>query len=543
MKTSVSVRGRFVHTICKPYRWRIILLSALTVLQSVCQVAMAVVMRFVVDSAVYKDGKLAFWGILLVADIVLLIALYCFISWLRGSATDRFSGVLRQDILRSSVFCKDRLLRQEHSGVLLSRAMEDVQTVCDGAINALPSLIGQVARLAAAIVAVVLLYPPLAILLLLAVMIVGLAAAWLRPVLRKYHRRVRETDEKVMAAMQEDFQQLELIQSLQIQETVLDRFDKKIKDNLTEKLVLRFWSVGSNGLIHALMQAGAGLLLLWGATRLATGALSYGMLFSMLQLAALFRGPALGISALWTRFAAIDVAAERLQELLKTAPEALEKLRHVAVRAVVFENVTFTYSGENTPVLENFSVRLPLDRWSCLTGFSGRGKSTMFKLILSIYTPQSGSVYLETSQGNIPCTEATRNLFAYVPQDYALFSGTVLENLQMVAPDADKLRLEEALITAQAQFVLEMPEQLQTPLGENNTGLSMGQLQRIAIARAILMNRPIFLLDECTSALDAQTEKAVLEALRATGRQAIAVTHRPETLENIEGISKVSIEK
>lgn len=543
MKTSVSAKGRLVNAVCRPYRWQILLLSMLTVLQSVCQVALAVLMRFVVDSAVYEDGKLIFWGILLVGDIALLIGLYCFISWLRGSVTDRFTGALRQDILRSAVFCEDRLLRQEHSGALLSRAMEDVHTVCDGAINALPSLIGQIAQLVAAIAAVVLLYPPLAIVLLVAVVAVGLAAAWLRPMLRKYHRRVRQTDEKVMAAMQEDFQQLELIQSLQIQETVLKRFDKKIKDNLAEKFMRRIWSVGSNGVLHALMQVGAGALLLWGATRLSTGALSYGTLFSMLQLAAIFRGPALGISALWTRFAHIDVAAERLQELLKPVRDALEKVQKEEICAVVFEDVTFTYSGENTPVLENFSARLSLERWSCLTGFSGRGKSTMFKLILGLYTPQKGRVYLETKGGNIPCTEATRSLFAYVPQDYALFSGTVLENLQLVAPDANEMSMKVALIAAEAEFVLKMPEGLQTPLGENNTGLSMGQLQRIAIARAILMNRPIFLLDECTSALDARTEKAVLESIHNTGRQAIVVTHRPETLKNMEGIFNVSIEK
>ena len=166
----------------------------------------------------------------------------------------------------------------------------------------------------------------------------------------------------------------------------------------------------------------------------------------------------------------------------------------------------------------------------------------MFKLILGLYTPQSGCVYLETAQGNIPCSEDTRSLFAYVPQDYALFSGTVLENLQLVAPDASASQLEEALQTAQAGFVLEMPDGLRTPLGENNTGLSMGQLQRIAIARAVLMDRPVLLLDECTSALDAKTEKAVLEALKATGRQAVLVTHRPETLENISGITAVSME-
>ena len=543
MKTSACAKRTVVLDICKPYYAQIVALGILTVLESVCQVALAVLMRFVIDSAVSKDGSLVLWGGTLAGDIVALVVLHCWIAWLRGSASDRFCGSLRQDILRSALYRNSSKLYQEHSGALLSRGMEDVHTVCDGVIQALPTLIGQITRLIAAFAATLLIYPPLAIVLLIAAGTVGLVAACLRPVLRKHYRLVRETDETVMAAMQEDFQQLELIQALQIQKSVLARFACRIKENLTEKCRRRFWSVGSNGIVHALIQAGAGLLLLWGATRLSAEVLSYGTLFSMLQLATLFRGPALGISALWTRFAAIDVAAERLQDLLKPADAETVSRQDLTVSAIVFEDVTFTYPGDEHPAIEKLNIYLPLDDWTCLTGFSGKGKSTVFKLILGLYTPEKGKVYLQTDRGRILCDASTRSLFAYVPQDYALFSGTVLENLQLVAPNEEQSRFEAALKIAQAGFVLEMPDGLQTSLGENNTGLSMGQLQRVAIARAILMDRPIFLLDECTSALDAETEKAVLEGLRATGCQALLVTHRPEALEGISGICAVALQE
>lgn len=542
MKTSTCAKRTVVLDICKPYYLQIVVLSILTILESVCQVALAIFMRFVIDSAVSKDGSLALWSGVLAGDIIALVVLHCWISWLRGSAADRFSGSLRQDILQSALCRNESKLRQVHSGILLSRGMEDVHTVCDGVIQALPTLIGQIARLVAAFVAVLLIYPPLAIILLIAAGAVGLVAACLRPILRKHHRLVRKTDETVMAAMQEDFQQLELIQGLQIQKPVLQRFSGHIKANLAQKGKRRLWSVGSNGMVHALMQVGAGVLLLWGATQLSAEVLSYGTLFSMLQLATLFRAPALGISALWTRLAAIDVAAERLQDLLKPADAVSVAERDLSVSAIVFENVTFTYPGDELPAIEDLNIYLPLDGWTCLTGFSGKGKSTVFKLILGLYTPQKGRVYLQTNKGQLPCDQATRSLFAYVPQDYALFSGTVLENLQLVAPDAEDGQLQAALAAAKATFVLEMCHDIHTQVGENNTGLSMGQLQRIAIARAILMDRPIFLLDECTSALDAETEKAVLEGLRATGRQALLVTHRPEALEDISGICTVSME-
>ena len=185
---------------------------------------------------------------------------------------------------------------------------------------------------------------------------------------------------------------------------------------------------------------------------------------------------------------------------------------------------------------------MPLENWSCLTGHSGKGKSTLFKLMLGLYAPQEGSVYLETDCGEIPCGKETRHLFAYVPQDFALFSGTVLENLQLVAPNADEETIKNAISVAQADYIWNQTYQLETQVRENNAGLSKGQLQRLAIARAVLMERPVFLLDECTSALDAKTEDAVLQNLQKMGKQAILVTHRPEAVEKLDEVSFVSME-
>ncbi len=527
------------NILSKPYRLQVLLLSVLTVLQSVAQVAVAMLMRYIIDSAVSSDGKLLFWSVALCADIVLLVVLYCLISWQRASVSDRFTAALRQEILSAAVFTADPALRKEHSGVLLSRGMEDAHTLCDGTIHAFPALAGQIARLVAAFCAVVLLYPPLAWILLAAVALLGAVAACLRPILKKHHRLVRQTDEKVMSTMQEDFRQLELIQGMGIQKQILKGFAGKICENLLAKKRRRMWSVGSNGLIFTVSQLGTGLVLLWGACQISGNALTYGTLMAILQLLSMFRTPALGISALWTRFAAVEVAAERIFGLLTPAKEISEISNDADISAIVFEDVTFCYPDEKEAVLENFSATFALNNWASLGGISGRGKSTLFKLILGLYAPQRGRVYLKTDKGEISCSEQTRNLFAYVPQDYALFSGTVLENLQLVKSDATEEEMVSALCLAGADFLMETDLKLQTQLGEGNTGLSMGQLQRIAIARAILADRPVFLLDECTSALDAQTEKTVLQNLHQMGKKAILVTHRPEAPENLTGITLV----
>ena len=532
--------GIFRDTL-RPCRGRVLLLTALTVLQSVLQVLMALLSRFVIDSAIGGNGKFSLYAALLGADLLLQLVLYLLLNWYSGSTADRLMARLRSRLLRSALYSGESSLQGYHSGALLSRGIEDVNTICDGAVYALPSLVGQLTRLVAAFAAIFFISPMIALVLLLGGIGLILYISLLRPALRKHHRSVRESDETVMATMQEDLQKLELIQSLQTQEQSMRRFDRQLNNGLRKKFRRRLLSVGAFSIINGGILLCSGLILLWGAHRVALGLLTFGSLTSMLQLLGQFRAPLMGISGLWSRFAAIEVAGERLAVMLQL-PEQEEQECLEKPSAVVFEDVTFCYPDDEQPVLQDFSLRLPLNGWTSLGGFSGRGKTTLFKLILGLYTPQKGRVYLETEKGEIPCTPTVRHLFAYVPQDYALFSGTVLENLQLVAPSSTPQQRRAALEAACADFVFSLTDGENTKVGENNTGLSKGQLQRIAIARAILMNRKVLLLDECTSALDAETEQAVLKNLYAFSTGALLVTHRPEALSALPNVNSIQME-
>ena len=167
----------------------------------------------------------------------------------------------------------------------------------------------------------------------------------------------------------------------------------------------------------------------------------------------------------------------------------------------------------------------------------------MFKLLLGLYQPQQGSVYLETAEGKVFCGPQTRSFFGYVPQDYPMFSGTIMENLLLAAPDAKPEHCRQALETACADFVFTLPEEMESGLREGGDGISKGQLQRVAVARAVLMKRQILLLDECASALDAGTEQQMLSRLHALGVKALLVTHRPEALEGLENVQFVDMER
>ena len=533
---------RKIKRIARPYAGAVAILCVLTVLSGLLQVSIAFCMREVVDAALTAPEKLVMDGALLVGNLLLMVLIQSITSWISGTASDRCIANMRRQILRSLAYSEDESRRDYHSGSLLSRAMEDVRTLCDGVIHALPGLVGQLTRLIASFTAVLLLYPSIATYVALAAVAAVAVAAVLRPLLKKHHKRVRTVDERMIACMQEDLRNLDLVKSFQAEEQMLSRFGQKVDDSLQAKRDRRVLSVGISTMISGLSNLTTAVMLLWGAAQVADRAMTYGSLTAMLQLLSLLRSPVLGISGLWSRFAAVEVAAERLEEML-FVPDVQPHAVSAQINAVVFDRVTFTYPGEDVPVLENFSVRFSLDGWICLTGVSGRGKSTMFKLMLGLYQPQKGCVYLESPEGNIPCGPETRGYFGYVPQDYPMFSGTVMENLLLVSPEADEVQCKKALEAACAEFVMTMPEGLHALLREGGDGLSKGQLQRVAAARAVLMDRQILLLDECASALDAGTERTMLRNLRALNSKAILVTHRPEALEGLEGVQFANMEQ
>ena len=527
----------------RPQLGAIIFLNVLTVLQALVQVALAVVTKLVIDAAVYGTDRLLTWALVLGGLLLGVVVMHALHGWYTGSTTDKCVARMRLKLLDAATHSSKERLQEYHSGQLLSRGMEDVFTVCEGFVVTLPGLLGQLTRLIGAFVAVIVMYPTIAPILIAASFLVVGMTALLRPIMRKQHKRVRKTDEKVMSGMQENFQQLELIQGLQMEETVLEGFSGRLDQSLATRKQRRKWSVGISSGLSLISQLGTGGMLLWGGLQVAGGVLSYGSLTAMLQLLSLLRNPVVSLSGVWTRLAAIEVAAGRLQELLEQQQTPEEPLPEGAKPlAVVFENVTFAYPGEEAPVLEQFSARFSLEGWSCLTGVSGKGKSTIFKLMLGLYEPQKGRVYVQTDRGEFSCSVASRRLFAYVPQDYSLLSGSVRENLLLASPNADANQRKEALRIAQADFVWELAAGEESQVLENS-GLSKGQLQRLAIARAVLMDRQVFLLDECSSALDAQTEEAMLEQLLTLGKSAIVVTHRPDALREKAGITFVELEE
>ena len=508
-----------------------ILLSALSAVRSVLTVGFAYVTRNVINSAVYgSEGKP--WVLTLLLLSFAIPGLYCLSRTFALRMTDQTVCALRRAVFSALRHKDAEALRQFHSGALLTRLMEDCRTLTERYTHILPDAAAELTQLIGAAALLTVLYQGLAAVALLAGAVAVLTGLWLRRRLKRRHAVVRRETDALTALFTETLEHEELLRSAAKEEALTACVDERQKGWYEARRALLRMSLSAVSLLDLVIRLSSAALILWGAYRMGLGRLSVGDFTAMIQLVALFRTPIAGLTGVQNLLAASDAAYERLSELYALPEEEILPFPpgEIMPEMLVFENISFTYEGEETPVFENFSAEIDLRRWTCLTGMSGRGKSTLYRLILGLYRPQSGRIYLKTDRGDFPVSAASRHLFSYVPQSPVLFSGTVRENLRLAAANATDEELWRALTAAQCAFLRQMPEGMDTVVGQFGEGLSQGQRQRIAIARALLTEGKVLLLDEITSALDTETATQVIESLFATYPAAVFATHHSELL-------------
>ena len=508
---------------------KIAFVIAATVVNASVTVLYALLVKDIVNEATAADGSIQKIGVL-AAIIAGAVVLQCVLALLSGLIRENlraraeiqlrkraFDAVLGGDYAEISAY---------HSGDIQNRIFSDSAIVADGAARILPNLVGAASTLAFSAVTLFILQPIYTAILLGACVAAFFLAISFRKIIKRLHKQTREADGKSREFMQESVENLLAVQVFEAQ----GNFSKK-----AEKLLDKFYaaaarqnrftifSMDSVWMAFRIFYVAA---LIFGLFEIFYGRTDYGTLTAMLQLVSHIQTPVINLSGVAPRYFMMIASAERLMELEKKraknyggkpAAAFYEKLE-----ALVFDDVTFHYGRES--VLEHVDLRVKKGDFAVIKGESGIGKSTLLKLLLGVYKPVEGAVYLQTQAGR---ESAVSGLFAYVPQGNMLFSGTVRENLCFINENADEEQLRRALESACAEYVYALPEGLETPIGENGFGLSEGQVQRLAIARALLADAPVLLLDEATSALDADTERALLENLRALGNKTvILITHK-----------------
>ena len=504
--------------------------------QALLGVAFALGTRQVIDSAVGGDPD-AFLGVCLlqsgiIAGLILCQLLYRHLHEMLMAQLDRqWKRSTLRDLLHSEYAAVSRF----HSGELLNRMNNDVRILNQGLLDALPNVAALMTRLVAAMAVLASMEPWFTLVICGAGGIVILATGLLRRRLKILHKAVSEREGRVLSFLQETLEKLMMVQAMDAGAEMERRSEGLLADRYSAQRRRKNMSLMTNTCVNLLSQGTSFAALLWCGTKLLRGQLSFGSLTAVTQLVSQIQAPVMNLSAVIPQYIAMSAAAERLKELsdLEPEPPALgadgEDLyrRMTAIRA---EGLCFSYDRD--VLLEQVSLELPKGSFAVVTGSSGIGKSTLLKLLMGFCRPGSGRLYLQLEGEQVDVGRAVRHLFAYVPQGNLLLSGTLRENLTLAKPDATQVQLRQALyVSAMDEYLPQLPDGLETLLGENGAGLSEGQTQRLAIARAVLGGAPILLLDECTSALDADTEQKVLERLRALpDRTCIAVTHRPAAI-------------
>lgn len=480
-------------------------------------------------------------------------AIFTAAAWMAGmllgsaamqAAASRIAAVINirvQNGIQAEVY--DRMLRtdwasleQFRSGDLLNRLNTDVTSVSGGVTGLLPSFVTAAVQFLGSLMIILCYDPVMALIALIGAPLSVLCSRTLVRRMRSYNRRMKDISSEVMSFHEDSLRNLTSIKAFGIMDGFRDRMCA-----MQGKYRETYLDYNRFSVIAGFVMSIVGLLVSagcfgWGVYRLWTHTISYGAMMMFLQLTTMLRSAFSSLIGLVPTAISITTSAGRLMAVadLPEEPGARETAPVPDACTVELRDVTFAYPG-GEPVLEHVDFRARPGEVVALTGASGEGKTTMIRLMLGLVRPEDGSVCLTGADGRcLPVTAATRAAFSYVPQGNTVFAGTIADNLRMVRPEATDAELIAALETACAyDFVRQLPDGIYARTGELGHGLSEGQAQRIAVARAVLRGAPVLLLDEATSALDEATEQRMLENLMHSGRvqTCVLITHRAVTAE------------
>ena len=515
-------------------------LTAVQVLTGFLNVGFALLLRNVINSAVSRDQEsFRYYALLLLILTAGSLLLHMVNRWLTELSKAQLENLFKQRLTAAILRKEYAAVSAVHSGEWMNRLTNDTRIVAENYTELIPGLSGMGVRLVAAVTMLIVLDGHFTAILLPGGAAMIALSVLLRGVLKRLHTRMQESDGKLRIFLQECIGNLMIVKSYAAEEhaeqEAANRMRTHLRDRMRKNNLANLGTSGVAVAINAMYVYG----IIYCARGIMTGSVSYGTLTAVMQLIAQIQGPITSISGYLPRWFAMLASAERLMEAEQLKDEQTEERMTPAqirdfydsrFRALRLRDVCFTYAGEDRQeILKDLSLGIRKGETVAFCGHSGCGKSTVLKLLLGMYPPDSGEITVDGQ----PLTAAWRGLFAYVPQGNALLH-TIRDIVSFADPAhaGDEERLGRALRTACAEeFVSGLEQGADTELGERGAGLSEGQTQRLAIARAIFSGRPVLLLDESTSALDAETEEQLLKNLRGlTDRTVIIVTHRPAAL-------------
>lgn len=518
-------------------------------LLGICSVSISLFFIYVckklVDIATHTaNGSLMSYTCLMLGALSIQLLLSALTIRFGNSTSARMTNLIRHRIyshlMESRWYGKGKM----HSGDQLNRLEQDVNTVSDTICSSLPSCLVTGFQLIAAFIFLWHLNSSLAWTLIFIMPCFLLFSKLFFRKMRKLTADIRKTDSNVQSHIQESLQHRPILQSLEQVPRMETRLSS-LQSTLYSQIMRRTrFSIFSRTIVGAAFSAGYTLAFLWGIYGIEKGTCTFGIMTAFLQLVGQVQRPTLQLTKQIPSFIYTTTAIDRLGEL-EAAPleEHGHPMRISGCAGLRFEDVTFHYADGQRNVANHFSYDFPPGSRTAILGETGAGKSTLFRLILALLIPQTGHIYLYNKQNErVRISAMTRCNFVYVPQGNTLFSGSIRDNLLLGNPQATEEDMRKTLETAVADFVYDLPQGLDTICGEQGSGLSEGQAQRIAIARGLLRPGSILLLDEFSSSLDNETEQKLMQNLLAydAEKTMLFITHREQIANYCHHILRVN---
>lgn len=539
---------KWLYSYAAKYKWLIVIYIVIGLFATGLALAASLVTKNLINEVL--GGKISAAAVALYVFLGLSgIAVSALNRRLSAKISLRVNNEIRADVFGKFISTTWEEVSAFHSGDLLNRINGDVSTVADSVIGWIPSVTVKSAQFIGAIAIICYYDAAMALLSLISIPAAALISSLLLRKMRSYGTKIREAGSELMSFFEESLQNIQTVKAFGLSQSLDGRLAQLQKIYYDTSLEYNALSVKVTSGMSVLGLFVSYLCMGWCIFRLFTGAIDIGTMVLFIQLSSYLSSSISSLISSVPTVISATVSAGRIISVLNLPRE--EEDESLAAREIAdfgeapeieFRDVSFGYKNGGK-VFSGVNLTVAPGEFAAFVGPSGGGKTTLLRLLLGLVKPQSGKATLSAKGKTAEISSVTRRIFTYVPQEKAMFSGTVAEMLRLFSPEATDEEINAALKAACAyDFVAALPEGINTPLGERGAGFSEGQNQRLAIARAVLRKAPVLLLDEATSALDLETERRVLENITALcrGKTLIVMTHRESVLPLCDSVYRIS---